>query len=188
MQQNQNNNHQGNDVFGGPYKLYKKAKSGSGYESVVSMCIMTDNRIQARTYTNGNLHGTTFSQNKDLNSALKSAISKLESLMQNEYYPVERIDLVALRDMVAMTEGVMVAQPPKAAPINKPSPVNSAAPVPSLSGSTSTSVSAISIKKKSKKINKIKMPNAVNMAPRQRILAPNFYDLIDMAKFGSESK
>ena len=187
MQQNQNNNQQGNDVFGGPYKLYKKAKSGSGYESVVSMCIMTDNRIQARTYTNGNLNGTTFSQNKDLNSALKSAISKLESLMQNEYYPVERIDLVALRDMVAMTEGVVVAQPPKAAPKQKPSPVHSAA-VPTLNGSASTSVSAISIKKKSKKVNKIKMPNAVNMAPRQRILAPNFYDLIDMAKFGSESK
>tara|TARA_B110000305_G_C19141224_1_gene493602 strand:+ start:75 stop:635 length:561 start_codon:yes stop_codon:yes gene_type:complete len=186
MQQNQNNNSQGNAVFGGPYKLYKKAKSGSRYESVVSMCIMTDNRIQARTYTNGNLHGTTFSQNKDLNSALKSAISKLESLMQNEYYPVERIDLVALRDMVAMTEGVVVAQPPKAAPKQKSSPVNSAAPF--LNGSASTSVSAISIKKKSKKVNKIKMPNAVNMAPRQRILAPNFYDLIDMAKFGSESK
>ena len=41
MQQNQ-----ANDIFGGPYKLYKKAKDGqSGYEAVISMCIMTDNRL-----------------------------------------------------------------------------------------------------------------------------------------------
>ena len=77
------------------------------------MSIMNDNRIQTRFYANGNLFNTIFYVNKDLNSALKSAISKLEYLMQDDYYPLEMIDLVALKDMVKMTEGVQVSQPPK---------------------------------------------------------------------------
>ena len=88
-----------------------------------------------------------------------------------------------------MTEGVVVTQPPKAAPIQIASPVISAAP--SLNGSASTSISAKSTPSKFKKINKvkkIKLPNAVYIAPRCRILTPNFYDLIDLAKFGSDSK
>ena len=74
---------------------------------------MNDNRIQARFNANGNLSNTIFYDNKDLNSALKSTISKVEYLMQDEYYPVEMIDLAALKDMVKMTEGVQVSQPPK---------------------------------------------------------------------------
>ena len=91
---------QGQDVFGGPYKLFKKSKTGSGYGTVISVCIMIDNRIQERTFKRGSLTNTSFSKHKYLNAALTSAISKLETLMQKGYHPVERIDLVTLRDMV----------------------------------------------------------------------------------------
>ena len=93
-----------------------------------------------------------------------------------------------------MTEGVVVTKPPKVAPIKKIVPVQPQVqnlPAPSLNSSASTSISANSSPRKFKmikKVKKIKMPNAVSLVQRSRIMTPNFYDLIDLAKFGSDSK
>ena len=47
------------NVFAGPYRLFKNATTTvPAYESVISLCIMTDNGVSERYYKDGKLIST----------------------------------------------------------------------------------------------------------------------------------
>ena len=82
-------------IFGGPYKLTFKVNGK--VTKVKSLCILDDFKVTERTYENGKMNDNKSEQMNNLNDAITKMISRLEVLMQKEFfYPVEAIDLTSL--------------------------------------------------------------------------------------------
>ena len=103
------------DVFAGPYRAFKTqkdAKSLSAYESVISLCIMTNNSVSERFYTDKRLINTQLTRCKSLSEAVNHMIRRLEQLMQKESYSmIDVLDKQSLQDMVALTSKPIAPAP-----------------------------------------------------------------------------
>ena len=102
------------EVFGGPYKLFKKTLDDYNrpYEAVISICILNNNGLSERYYRDGTIQSTVIKKHTSLQKVVDGAIKRLEYLIQQEFYhPVDPLDLTTLQDLVKLTASTATVKP-----------------------------------------------------------------------------